>query len=276
MKFFDKIKNFFYDEEEVTVAKSIPKTETKSEVPVVEKETKQPSKEEEKKKPIDKKENVEDIISERELFKSEPTFKFPVIFEDEDFVDEKKKNKSMNVLDVENTKIKDKVLIPIDDKRAFIPSPMISPIYGVIENKETEPVTRSNTVSTPGRGKKLDFDSVIQKAYGVAQPLEETEITNVTNNDKGIFFNLKEETDDAPIDLFKDIKENDKMVLPNRSRYKEDEEEDNDEDTDNKYTSPPKEDNLKTIDELLESADDQDFYTLVDSMYKEDEEKENE
>ena len=66
MGFINKIKNFFYDEEEV-----------EEEVP---KEKVQP----EKRKKIDKKEEEKEI-SERELFKSERTFNFPMDLEDEDF-----------------------------------------------------------------------------------------------------------------------------------------------------------------------------------------------
>lgn len=79
MKLIDKIKNYFYDEEEEDASKKnvAPKAE-----PVAFKPKEEPK--EEKKESRLNETNV-DAISERELFKSDPTFNFPIIFDDEDF-----------------------------------------------------------------------------------------------------------------------------------------------------------------------------------------------
>ena len=75
MGMLDKIKNLFYEEEVVEV----PKEEKKATIIVKEEE--------------EPKDEMDDVVSERDLLKSETTFKFPVIFEDEDFADIKKEEK---------------------------------------------------------------------------------------------------------------------------------------------------------------------------------------
>ena len=85
MGLFDKLKNVFIEEEEV---ESEPE----------EKPNKQEKLEEEKIEPI-----KEDIVSDRDLIDTNQNFKFPIIFEEEDFKEEKKKSRSINVLERENT-----------------------------------------------------------------------------------------------------------------------------------------------------------------------------
>lgn len=100
MGLFDRIKNLFYEEEEIEVPKESLKVENKDSILKSKKSSKR---KESEIKEVPSKENVDDIVSERELFKSESTFKFPIIFEEEDFLTEKKESKSINVLNKENT-----------------------------------------------------------------------------------------------------------------------------------------------------------------------------
>ncbi len=262
MKLFDKVKNFFYDEEEVEVSKEeLSKiTEEKNRV---ENKKNQPLKKEKKDdKPVEAVDNVDDIVSERELFKSESTFKFPIIFEDDDFSSEKKKNKGINVLDFENTKIKDKK--PQDfEKQKFSPSPIISPIYGVLGenyNKDNKVERDDNFFNLYDNDETVDIDKVIGKAYGREEKRNQ-EKSSVVNEEKVVAIEEKES-----IDLFKDLEEEQKLEF-----------EETKENEDLEYKSDykmPDEVKMKSIDELLESTDEQDFYKLVDSMYDE-ETKEN-
>ncbi len=51
---------------------------------------------------------VDEIISERDLFKSDSTFKFPVMFDEDELSNDKEEAQHVNVLDFETTKIKNK------------------------------------------------------------------------------------------------------------------------------------------------------------------------
>ena len=129
MGFINKIKNFFYDEEEV-----------EEEVP---KEKVQP----EKRKKIDKKEEEKEI-SERELFKSERTFNFPMDLEDEDFTPVEKRikeeenvktNVTVKPYEYKQTK-KEEVRKPYSyvkpkekEVKKFKPTPVISPVFGILD-----------------------------------------------------------------------------------------------------------------------------------------------
>ena len=257
MKILDKIKNFFYDEEEIEIPKANEKKEEPKKVSDI------PPSEEEVKTTIKKRNmtDIEDIVSERELFKSESTFKFPIIFEEDDFSEVKSNNRSMNVLEVENTKIR-REIITDDDKKLFSPSPIISPIYGVLEqnyNNDGTPIQKDdNFLNLYDKDENVDIDSILGKAYGRAEP-------ELRSSQKYI---LEEElinsSEEESIDLFKDINDDEDIVDIKR-------ESDINSDDDEGFKSDYKlsdDARLKSIDELLESTDEQDFYTLVDSMYE--------
>ena len=102
MGLFDKLKNVFIEEEEV---ESEPE----------EKPKKQEKLEEEKIEPI-----KEDIVSDRDLIDTNQNFKFPIIFEEEDFKEEKKKSRSINVLERENTKYETEIKRDIKSQKKTI------------------------------------------------------------------------------------------------------------------------------------------------------------
>jgi hypothetical protein len=263
MKIMDKIKNFFYDEEEIEVPKVEKKTEEKlnniKEVPI--------SKAEEKEtKRFTSTEEVEDIISERELFKSETTFKFPIIFEDEDFSPEKKKNKSMNVLDVENTIVRETVT-KVEERTVFKPTPIISPIYGVLGQNYGE----DNTVPKEDiflnlyeKEENVDIDTVISRAYGYQKMTYKEEITIDEPQ-----VEVEEKKEEVSIDLFNDMVDQELVVKVKEEDININENDEDDFKGDYKLTEEAR---LKSIDDLLESTDEQDFYKLVDSMYEDNEE----
>ena len=220
MGLFDKLKNVFIEEEEV---ESEPE----------EKPKKQEKLEEEKIEPI-----KEDIVSDRDLIDTNQNFKFPIIFEEEDFKEEKKKSRSINVLERENTKYETEIKRDIkSQKKTFKPSPVISPVYGVLDKNYTKDEISSKNGLLSDYSDKLDIDSVINKAYGNTTTREEK--NKEKNTDEIINLFSEENTDEIGYEL---------------------------DEIDAKATD----DKIKSIDDLLKDSN-EDFYSLVDSMYKDDE-----
>lgn len=233
MGLFDKLKNVFMEDDfEEEPVKSAPKVEEiKKEEPVIQKR--------ERELP------VEDTFSDRELVNSKENFKFPIIFEDEDFKEEKKKTKSINVLERENTKYED--LIKRDtkpQKKVFKPSLVISPVYGVLDkNYSKEDITtKDGNRVTNDNG--VDIDTVIKKAYG-------EEVVTKTREEK-------REEENKTVDAFKEEETDIKSLTIEQAETKANERE--------------VDDKIASIDELLNDTNtDDDFYSLVDSMYKNEE-----
>lgn len=233
MGLFDKLKNVFMEDDiDEEPVRSVPKVEEiKKEEPVIQKR--------ERELP------VEDTFSDRELVNSKENFKFPIIFEDEDFEEEKKKTKSINVLERENTKYED--LIKRDtkpQKKVFKPSLVISPVYGVLDkNYSKEDITTKdgNRVSNDNG---VDIDTVIKKAYG-------EEVVTKTREEK-------REEENKTVDAFKEEETDIKSLTIEQAETKANEKE--------------VDDKIASIDELLNDTNtDDDFYSLVDSMYKNEE-----
>ena len=233
MGLFDKLKNVFMEDDiDEEPVKSVPKVEEiKKEEPVIQKR--------ERELPI------EDTFSDRELVNSKENFKFPIIFEDEDFKEEKKKTTSINVLERENTKYED--LIKRDtkpQKKVFKPSLVISPVYGVLDkNYSKEDITTKdgNRVSNDNG---VDIDTVIKKAYG-------EEVVTKTREEK-------REEENKTVDAFKEEETDIKSLTIEQAETKANEKE--------------VDDKIASIDELLNDTNtDDDFYSLVDSMYKNEE-----
>ena len=233
MGLFDKLKNVFMEDDiDEEPVRSVPKVEEiKKEESVIQKR--------ERELP------VEDTFSDRELVNSKENFKFPIIFEDEDFKEEKKKTKSINVLERENTKYED--LIKRDakpQKKVFKPSLVISPVYGVLDkNYSKEDITTKdgNRVSNDNG---VDIDTVIKKAYG-------EEVVTKTREEK-------REEENKTVDAFKEEETDIKSLTIEQAEIKANERE--------------VDDKIASIDELLNDTNtDDDFYSLVDSMYKNEE-----
>ncbi len=168
MGLFNKIKDMFFEEEEDNdvqvndnrIAKKIEisKAKTKDPEPIVE----------------EKEEFVEPIIEdfeEPEIDEEEELTKVrkPVIFDDEDFIEDfvSEQETKEHVLYGGVTTKKE----PVIDKKKFAPSPIISPVYGVLsKNYQKEDFEESKKdldhLFVEERKKKITFDSVRQKAYG--------------------------------------------------------------------------------------------------------------
>ena len=242
MGLFDKLKNIFiedeFDEEPISVPKKIEKVENiEIKENVIEKE-----------KPKD----IENTFSDRELLESNEKFKFPIIFEDDDFKDERKKTKSINVLERENNKYEPEIKREVrpQQKKVFKPSPVISPVYGVLDKNYSKDDISSKDGLLNDSSLKVDMDSVMKKAYGEDKIMSREEKNKVEKSENtNLFDDLK--------DLETDISSNEIMsesdILLNDTKNDEIDEK------------------IKSIDELLKDTTDEDFYSLVDSMYKDEE-----
>ena len=232
MGLFDKLKNVFIEEDEEEyvppVVEKKEKEEIKKEIPKIEE--------------VKVKETIpvsEHTFTDRELIDSNEKFKFPIIFEEDDFKEERKRTKSINVLEREHTKYEPEIRKEVKSvKKTFKPSPVISPVYGVLDKNYTKEDITTKDGLVNDYDAKVDIDYVMNKAYGEVKTREEKHK------------NLEEK----PLDLFEEktsvVEVTIKEELPVN-------------DFDEK---------IKSIDELLkDTTTEDDFYSLVDSMYKDEE-----
>lgn len=180
----------FYNEE--TIPKPMPVKEVPVEAP----------KREEIKTNVDE-------VSEREIFKSERTFNFPA-FDEEEF-ESNVPRRSTNVMEHERKKFRDKnsrksetvkVEETKDVKTKFRPSPIISPVYGILDKNYTpEDITTRDI--TP---KVLDVDSVRKKAFGTLEDeiMDMPDATSYTVKDEKEFLEEKLEKARTIDELLKD------------------------------------------------------------------------
>ena len=223
MGLFDKIKNIFFEEEyvEVEEEEKKPKKEVKKEKVTVAKKIDLP----EIKKERIKEEVIEEAKEEfeEEAVQPEPKvenkFKFPMTFEEEDFreepVIEEVKPKHVpkeEPKEVEPPKyIYENERVPLyegrEDKKekpVFRPTPIISPIYGILDKnyKKEEIVTKKPIILSTGSSKKMDVDMVREKAYGdlasdISASMQEekedevkTEVTEDYDEKENTFYDL--------------------------------------------------------------------------------------
>lgn len=220
MGVFDKIKNIFFEEEYVEVEEVVkkPKQEQKKEKVTVAKKIDLPEikKERVKEEPTPSVEEIMEEVPAQET-KQENKFKFPMTFEEDDF-----KQEEAPVIDKQNhvpkeepkkeTSSKPKYIyenerVPLyegrEDKKekpAFKPTPIISPIYGILDKnyKKDEIVTKKPIVLSSSSSKKMDLDRVREKAYGdlasditASMQEEKTDDVELDNDEKeNTFYDL--------------------------------------------------------------------------------------
>ena len=207
MGVFDKIKNIFFEEEYVEVEEEVKKPK-KDKVTVAKKielpEIKREKIKEEPKEEIE--EELEEEIEEeqeevKEEIKQENKFKFPMTFEEEDFrtepvIEEEpvrtvyreettrtiyKEEPSRHLYNEEPKRDEyskytfENERVPLyegreekKDKPIFRPTPIISPIYGILDKnyKKEEIVTKKPIVLSTSSSRRMDLDQVREKAYG--------------------------------------------------------------------------------------------------------------
>ena len=212
MSLLDKVKNLFYEDGEEEPIKSemiqveIPAPEVKKEV------------------------IKEEDVSDNKVLKEEA--KTPVFFNDDDF---KELEKPKEV--VKSSYLKEKPVIKKEEKKIFKPTPIISPVYGVLDkNYHKEDITNKRQVSLSDTA-SLNIDDVRKKAYGTL----EDDLENTMFGSNSILFNKETEKEEVKEEtLLKDL--TDVIELD--------------------------EDEKETVSE--NSKDDKDLFDLIDSMYEED------
>lgn len=203
MGVFTKLKGIFYDEVVVDEEPEIKEDYTlknKRETPKEEKvivNREEPKREEiktieEKVEPEVRKKvesRLDDTFSERDLFRSERTFNFTEFEDDEDLpprktvlpIDEVKQENVQQ----RNIQLQQEKPVTPPAPRVFKPSPVISPIYGILDKDYKRDEIQSRTTDSSSTkltgAKATTYDSVRRKAYGTLEDdLEDT--LNSMNN----------------------------------------------------------------------------------------------
>ena len=153
-----------------------------------------------------------------------------------------------------------------DEKKPFTLSPIISPVYGILnENYTKDDIVEKN--SGANRRKAIDFDSVRRKAYGTLE--DEIEVSLTKGDD---ILDEVPEKEGMTIDTLKDdgLSINDLLVSDDENDEKTRElfrveEMDNEE---NVYDD----DNKEIIDEEENDNNEEDLFDLIDSIYSREEE----
>lgn len=281
MGLFDKVKNILFDEEEV-------------EIPVIKKEE---NKIKEEKDPIRELKVPKEDFSDNTSYRSESTFTFPIDFDDEEPIkEEKTKPKIEEYKPIRKPEKKDysDFLSRKDEKKKFKPTPIISPVYGVLDQnyKKEDVIVKKEVLRRPN---ELSLDEVRKRAFG---SLEDEIDANLTVENDVDVIKTKEEVKikkeqiiekkkdvevEKPVDKLKTIgelieEESFAIDVPEIDSIKVEENDDNNND---EILEEPK----NTIDDLIENEtnieeievaeeneideDEEDLFSLIDSMYEE-------
>ena len=305
MGFMNKVKNFFYEDVEEEVDDYKPE-EPKKKFNPFKKEPKVEEIEKPEEVVKDVKQEANNDLSERELFRAERTFNFPMDLGDEIFDEEEKVKETTEVMPTINEPVKEETYTRSiyrnisreepkkEEKKKFRPSPVISPVYGILDKNYTvDDVVEADKTKEFSFDKKIvDFDSVRNRAY---KDLDE-ELEKTMNND--IFFNLDEEQkeeentaeeeinneepsviitydeveEETPIEAeeveFKEAEV--KEIVPEESEEDTEEEKEEDDLAPDVKIETPKRSRRNRIDK--EEKEKEDLFNLIDNMYNEDEE----
>lgn len=188
MGLLNKIKGILFEEVEEDEVVSTPKSEEKK--PIAEKIEPQRKVEEPVEKSVPKvtapvKEEKTENLNERDLFKSDNISPF-FDFDEEEFsnMSRVQKPKTTNVMEYERKKRVEKRYdmgsfskierTEVVEKKKFKPSPIISPVYGILNEDYKPEDIKNKTDNVVNTG--LDFNSVRKKAFG-EETLSEPEAT---------------------------------------------------------------------------------------------------
>lgn len=300
MKLLEKLKNTFFEEEYIEVDEpEVKKQEVAKKV-----EPKEIKREEKKMAPVEEKtpevvveeEKKIENYSDRELSRKDSKLPY---FEDDDFIEtglkgskkeEPRKlygesaDKLYSSISYSDTSANKPYSAPL--KEAFKPTPIISPIYGILDKnyRKEEVIDKKDKmpgVSSYVSRKNADLDSVRKKAYGGLDPLEE--MNKPVNNSISEIKNDSEE-DNLLYDMTSDNSKPmvDQVTLADAEEYFEDLGlEYNIDYKDTRYeratgrrsSSTYSQDEVKEKIELAEDANLEDnLFDLIDSLYEEGEE----
>ena len=299
MGLFGKIKNIFYDEEIVDVPEE-PKSVEKPKIEEVKVEKKvEPIKRE---TPVI---NTTPTYSEREIFTRETTntFKFPMLDEEEvkpvrtrvnalesARMEKKKEETEKARTDKYKDLFKENTTTSSKPDRIFKPSPVISPVYGVLDKNYTreEIIERQENITRTTNPKDMNYDAVRRKAYGTLEDELESTLSKLSEPEihEKVEKPVTKEEEKSIEDLLNEIEGNRNMSIGDiEEKIKDKMEEEQESISDDEFlkefmarTSKKEEETIKeekaTTKEEDVDADktlEHDLFNLIDSMYEDKE-----
>ena len=298
MGVFEKLKNVFFEEEYVEVEEPVKKKTVKE--PTVAKKIELPEIKRKKEEPIVEKQIEEKSINneskdvlDKDIIKQNNNFKFPMNFEEDDFKNDevyvREKRVKKEVIPEEKPKEEEKKYntslsglyagnLDTKKKKEFKPTPIISPIYGILDKNYTkDEIVTKKEIRISSSPKNVDLDTVREKAYGdlasdiTASMYEDEDETNEEGDDKNLLYDLNSEDspavtkvtmgdaeeyyNDLGLEYNIDYKDNAKEKATGR-RVKEE---------------PTEEDKEETESQKEETAIEDNLFDLIDSMYEDKE-----
>ena len=300
MGLFGKIKNIFYDEEIVDVPEE-PKSVEKPKIEEV--------KVEKKVEPIKRETPVINTIptySEREIFTRETTntFKFPMLDEEEvkpvrtrvnalesARMEKKKEETEKARTDKYKDLFKENTTTSSKPDRIFKPSPVISPVYGVLDKNYTreEIIERQENITRTTNPKDMNYDAVRRKAYGTLEDELENTLSKLSEPEihEKVEKPVTKEEEKSIEDLLNEIEGNRNMSIGDieekiKDKMEEEEQESISDDeflkefmarTSKKEEETIKEEKATTKEEDVDADKtlEHDLFNLIDSMYEDKE-----
>ncbi len=275
MNKLSKMKNFLFDEEEIEekpAKRQIVKNKKKEDIKV---------KEEDFEKTLEI-ENLymEDLQEEPVINKEvksrttkvESSFEFPS-FNDDDFASVRKKEPVAAIVKEELKPVLYQGSKRKDETKKFKPSPIISPVYGLLDDKGKK--INKDSESYDVKFKKNDdisFDEVRRKAYGENKEDTLKNLSTMTIEEAEMNMKEKEELSRAKQKIKKNkddiktitsVKEDDDMILPNINFKEIDVDKER---LGNKSIISKK--SIDIDDDDDEETKEQDLFNLIDSMYQ--------
>lgn len=182
MKLFEKVKNMFT--EEVEEEKPIKREVRHVEIPTPRRVVEEP---------------VVDVVEEKKEDKL-------LFFDDKDFEDlEREEEKIIKPLPKKEEPLPYKGVKPViseEPKKVFKPSPIISPVYGVLDkNYKKEDIVTKKTVRSSYHSGNVTIDDVRDRAFSTLEDDLKNEIL------EGDYITSSREVVEDDLDIFKDIEE---------------------------------------------------------------------
>lgn len=269
MGLFDKVKNLFTEEIDDDFDEPIKKEVIKVEIPSPT-EKKEEVKKEEKKEP----EKISDISFDEENIntfnddkndlpiRSDNSFPF---FDDDDFstLDKRSKKREERKKSIYKDTYKEskEVYNPVkEEKKVFKPSPIISPVYGILDKNyqrdeiKTKPVSHYNS-------KEATVDEIRNKAYGTLE--DDIETTLFGRNDE-----VFQEEDNTNEVLKGTITDDTVSKEPEASRSRQHRSRVNDD-----LKNYMRKDVQKEKEEKPRKISDEELFNMIDSMYQKGDKK---
>ena len=201
MGLLDKVKNLFTEEYEVEEKKPIKKEMVQVEIPAPVEDVKvELPQKREKIEQLEEREPVKEDYSKEEISEvKKKEIRKPVFFDDKDFLD---LEKTREIKRQPEPKKETHILKKLEEKKKFQPTPIISPVYGILDkNYHKEDITTKTTGSRLSykSNKRITLDEVRNKAFGTLE--DELETTLITTP------YISSDSEDNNNDLFADLTE---------------------------------------------------------------------